>query len=138
MILRLRATRDEDAVTILPYLRERERSRVDSEAIKREIAQSVLSYTVTIDDVPAIVWGVKLAAMTDDRAYVWMLATTLVERYPITFLRQSRTALRAMADRFSLLYGLIEAGHHEAERWLRWLGAEIVEDDGRYKTFRIM
>ena len=143
MIIEMRPPRREDAVDILPYLRERDMSFLKGkdmpphQVIIDEIARSIVAYTVTLDSVPAVVWGARLAAILDNRAYIWMLGTTFISQLKLAFLRHSRKALREAGERFSLMYGAIECDFDASERWLKWLGCNIVSDDGRLKRFTL-
>jgi hypothetical protein len=143
VIIEVMEATDEDAVRILPYLRERELSFLASKdeaphkIIMAEIARSLLAYTITVDGEPAVIWGVRLNAMLDDKAYIWMLGSTYVDKHKIAFLRHSRKAVHAIAKRFSTLYGLVEYDFDASERWLRWMGCEIVGDYDTYRVFKL-
>ena len=119
-----------DAIAISRNLRERDRAVVErhgpaAEVIRLEIEQSIMALTAILDGEIALLWGARTPSPLDDRAYLWMVGTPLIERHPITFLRHSRRAMRYMASHFRLLYGEVECDYLASQRWLTWLGARI-------------
>jgi hypothetical protein len=123
-----------DAIAISRNLRDRDRTVVErhgpaAEVIRIEIEQSIMALTAILDGEIALLWGARTPAPLDDRAYLWMVGTPLIEQHPITFLRHSRRAMRYMASHFHLLYGEVECDYLASQRWLTWLGARIQPRD---------
>jgi hypothetical protein len=133
VIIEMRSPIDADAVRILPYLRIRDASFLEGkdcaphQVIINEVARSILAYTVTLDGMPAVIWGAILTSMLNDQAYVWMLGTRMIDDHPTAFLRHSRKAVMEMRKRFGILYGSLEPDFAVSERWLRWMGCTIEE-----------
>ena len=74
------------------------------------LANSVAAWAVDVDGEVAVLWGVRVLNLLDDRGYLWMLGTTAIED------------LRA---RYGLLYGEIESDFAASVRWLTWCGARV-------------
>ena len=119
-----------DALTIVPYLRDRDRLNLARqgnpvEVINEAMSTSISNYVGVAEGVSAVMWGLRAAQLLDNSAYVWMLGTSMIEDHPIHFLRYSRAALKLMRQRYRVLYGEIEVDYKASQRWLRWCGAEI-------------
>jgi len=121
-----------DAEAIAPRLRARERALITGEpavAIKESIENSILCFSVLYNGELALIWGARPPTMMDDRAYVWMAGTPLIEEHPFLFLRYSQRAMRFMSSQFGQLYGEVECDYDASKRWLTWLGAELRPHD---------
>jgi len=119
-----------DAIAIASRLRDRDRAVVErhgpvAEVICTEIEHSIMALTAILDGEIALLWGARTPTPLDDRAYLWMVGTPLIEQHPITFLRHSKRAMRYMASHFRQLYGEVELDYVASQRWLTWLGARI-------------
>ena len=119
-----------DALAIVPFLRERDRINLvrqgnPVEVINEAMSASISNYVGLAAGVPAVMWGLRATQLLDNSAYVWMLGTSIIDDYPIHFLRYSRAAIKMMRERYRVLYGEIEVDYKASQRWLRWCGAEI-------------
>lgn len=119
-----------DALTIVPFLRERDRLNLlrqgnPAEVIQEAMSESISNYVGLAEEVPAVLWGLRAAQLLDNSAYIWMLGTSIIDDYPIHFLRFSRAAIKLMRQRYRVLYGEIETDYKASQRWLQWCGAEI-------------
>jgi hypothetical protein len=119
-----------DAVAIATRLRVRDRAVIERhghalDTIQREMEHSVMCLTALYEGHVALMWGARTPAPLDDRAYLWMIGTSLIEEHPILFLRHSRRAIRYMASHFRTLYGEVECDYLASQRWLEWLGARL-------------
>jgi hypothetical protein len=119
-----------DALTIVPFLRERDRLNLlrqgnPAEVIQEAMSESISNYVGLAEEVPAVLWGLRAAQLLDNSAYIWMLGTSIIDDYPIHFLRFSRAAIKMMRQRYRVLYGEIETDYKASQRWLQWCGAEI-------------
>jgi hypothetical protein len=131
-----RTAEESDALTIVPFLRDRERInliRVGNpvEVIKEAMHESVSNYVGEADGVVAVMWGLRSEQLLGDSAYLWMLGTTFIEEHPIHFLRYSQAAINLMRKRYRVLYGEIEVDYNASIRWLEWLGAKITPHERR-------
>jgi hypothetical protein len=119
-----------DAIAIASRLRERDRAVIEHhgpalDVIQREMENSVMCLTALYEGRVALIWGARTPAPFDDRAYLWMIGTSLIEEHPIAFLRHSRKAMRYMTSHFRTLYGEVECDYLASQRWLEWLGARL-------------
>jgi hypothetical protein len=125
-----------DALTIVPFLRDRDRINLlrqgnPTTIIEEVMEKSISNYVAEVDDTVAVLWGLHSAQLLDNSAYLWMLGTSIIEDYPIHFLRYSKAAVKLMGERYHLLYGEIEIDYNVSVRWLEWLGAEITPHERR-------
>ena len=93
--------------------------------VEEGLANSVAAWAIDVDGEVAVLWGVRVINLLDDRAYLWMLGTPAIERHRVVFLRRSRAAIEELRGRYSLLYGEIESDFEASIRWLTWCGARV-------------
>ena len=135
MIVEFREVRPGDAEALFATLRAREAERASLPEIKAAIADSIYTLVSTFDGKIASISGARLASMLDSRAYIWMLGTVLIDRHPITFARHSRRALSLLAERFGQIYGEVECDFTRSEKWLRWVGCDILPGNEKVKVW---
>ena len=119
-----------DAHAIVPRLRRREldalREVGDPVATVLEGLQcSIASYAALADGEVAVLWGLRTASLLDDRVYLWMLGSTVIDAHPVHFLRHSRRAMAQMRQRYRMVYGEVACDFEHSIRWLTWLGAKV-------------
>lgn len=136
MIVTIRKAQPDDPLVILPRLRERDAERLSElgdplQIVYDGINTSFMSFAGEIDGELAALWGARCLHIFDDRAYIWMLGTTLIDQHPVAFLRHSRRALRLLTSHFRLIYGQVECDFEASVRWLKWLGADLQFHDGK-------
>jgi hypothetical protein len=95
------------------------------EALEYSLAKSLQAWTWMQNGEPACMWGVDADSILGPVGHPWLLTTSLVDRYPITFLRGSLNALKRMQSVFPELTNWVDARHVVCVRWLRWLGFAI-------------
>ena len=132
-----RHAEDEDAIFVVPLLRQRDLLHLAQQGpptsvIREAVAASTITLVGEIDGRIAAMWGVRRAQMLDDRVYVWLLGTRVIDENPVTFLRYSRYVLRCMRAEYRAIYGEIEVDFSTSVRWLTWLGAKVYPHEGRY------
>lgn len=130
MNVSFRSAERHDALTIVPFLRDRDRINLirqgnPAEVIQAAMSESISNYVGLAEGVPAVLWGLRAAQLLDNSAYIWMLGTSIIDDYPIHFLRFSRAAIKMMCERYRVLYGEIETDYKASQRWLQWCGAKI-------------
>jgi hypothetical protein len=130
MNVTFRPARPTDAEAIVPRLRARDLEGLRTAGDPVEVVQcglqfSIYSIAALADDEIAVLWGVRVCTLLDDRAYLWMLGTRVVDEHPIHMLRHSRAAVKIMRERYSLVYGEVACDFEKSIRWLTWLGAKI-------------
>ncbi len=116
---------------ICENMREREREALrklgaePEKYVTHEVASSFLSYTGLVDGQVVAMCGAKCAGILSDEAYVWMLASSLIDKYPLTFVKHGRTALCLLKHHFRRLHGLVLCDFDRSIRWLEWIGFTV-------------
>lgn len=141
MIITIRKAVSDDVVNIIPRLRDRDAERIGElgdplQVLYDGINTSFMSFVGEIDNEIAALWGARTLTIFDDRAYIWMIGTTLIDAHPIVFLRYSRRALRFLTAHYRFIYGQVECDFEASIKWLKWLGADMQFHDG-HLTFKI-
>jgi hypothetical protein len=55
---------------------------------------------------------------------VWMLTTTVVDRYPVAFYKASRKVVRDLSQRYGMLFNYVDTRYTQAVEWARRIGFE--------------
>ncbi len=85
----------------------------------------------TINDQIAVMWGTSHAQLLDNRVYIWMLGTTLIDKHRMLFLRYSKDIVRMLREKYTTIYGEIDTDYYHSIKWLVWLGARIFPNGDR-------
>jgi hypothetical protein len=107
------------------------------EVLKECLYRSTVRWVAYVDDKPAVVWGLAPRTTLSDQAYLWMLTTSIAAEHKFMLVRYSQRFVEDALKYYSALFGHVEAGNFSAKRWLRWLGAEFGESDGKQVKFVI-
>jgi hypothetical protein len=86
-------------------------------------------------DATAVLDGCRVVAIggaapvkdSEGVASVWMLATRLVKRVPLAFMRVARAELARLASVWGALFNMVSAENTGALRWVGALGFEVLE-----------
>lgn len=90
-------------------------------ALESSLARSQEAWTVLFDGEVAAIYGVSRSdAAIPDR--VWCLTSTVVNRAPLTFWRESKAAVARLGARYPTLVALVDAQYGAALRWAHRLG----------------
>lgn len=83
---------------------------------------------------PAAILGVH---SVDNPAYgvVWLLGTPSIEKYPMTFARNSKPVLDMLFKDYELLYNSAYYKNEVHLKWLKWLGFTLAERQGDWVPF---
>lgn len=109
-----------------------------SDVIMKEcLKQSPIVWESSIDGKGACIWGMIPASLLSERAYIWLYTTDIADKHTFVLVRQSRLMLDRMLEECSTLYGYCKIEDARAIRWLKWLGAEFDQPDGRKIPFQI-
>lgn len=57
---------------------------------------------------------------------IWLLASPVILRHQITFLRRSRELLGALDTRYRLLWNRVDARNEVHMKWIRWMGFTFI------------
>lgn len=98
-----------------------------AEALQKGLDTASAAWTGVVDGEPICMFGVTPWSILGAAGAPWMIGTTLIKPNARPFLKESRRALEAMKEPYDLLLNFVDARHHEAVRWLRWLGFTIQE-----------
>lgn len=102
--------------------------------ITHTVASSVEAFSGLIDDRVVAIGGVQTQGIFADKAYMWLIGSGEIERWPITFLRHSVEPINTLASMFPLVYGFADKEFFKSRRWLEWLGFTF-EDFGAADLF---
>lgn len=91
------------------------------------LSNSEKLYTGSVGDRVACAWGLVPPTLMSGQAYIWLYHNNLVEEHKFTFIRQSQLAVKEMLEEYPLLQGHAHSENSNGIRWLKWLGAEILE-----------
>lgn len=78
-----------------------------------------------VGDEVACVCGLIAPTMLSDRAYLWLITTSLVDEHQFRFIRQSQIWMSQVRQRYPLITGDVSIDNERAQRWLTWLGAKL-------------
>lgn len=95
------------------------------DVVSESVRASSESWALRINGRLACIWGVVPIASTGlagGRGVVWMLTTSVVERFPVAFWRFCRDAVRDLVQRWAVLVNMIDLRHEKAVRWAERLG----------------
>lgn len=123
---RIRIVRD-DEIDILDIIRR------SAHAKQPGAERSLMSFMMTsaetwagyLGDEVACVCGLIAPTMLSDRAYLWLITTSLVDDHPFIFIRQSQIWMQQIRKAYPLITGDVDSANDRAQRWLRWLGADL-------------
>ena len=96
------------------------------QALAASLVRSPLAWTCVVDGAPAFMWGVARAgSLLSFTGRPWLLGTPAILTVQRQFLRQSRSYVARMQDRFPRLENWVHADNRASMRWLRWCGFTI-------------
>ncbi len=75
-----------------------------------------------LDGQPAAIFGV---VGVEGGGVVWMLTSTLVDKYPLAFLRLCKPVVEALLVNYGRLFNAVDARYEVALRWASWLGFRV-------------
>lgn len=122
------------AFALATRLRAREKEAYEKlgdayETIAQEVRRSLHAYAVLYEGQVVAIYGVK-GVPIGTSAYLWLVCSETCERFPVTFLRQSRRIVDELLTRFSRVHGLVLCDFDKSVRWLRWIGCDMHEPQG--------
>ena len=85
------------------------------------------AYAGLVDGEVACILGVHRHTQMSTKGIPWLLTTHVVDKHPRLFLRYTRQGMEEIKQTwdFDVLENYVDARHHEAIRWLKWLGFTI-------------
>lgn len=120
------------AEAMAPHLRQADRDEIwaasmslPADSLRNGVMASRDAWAGLIDGEVACLFGVAPQSLMTGSGYAWMLATPLIERHQLLFLRRCRPMVAEMLCGFNYLHNYVDARNAKAIRWLRWLGFTI-------------
>lgn len=98
-------------------------------ALRESLACSSSAWVAYVDGEPAAMWGLVPVSAASGIAAPWLLTTDVVERIPLTFVRQSLAYVRRAQDVFPMLVNFVDARYTRALRWAAALGFTIARPE---------
>ena len=96
-------------------------------AIRMTAANAVAAWTVLVDDVPAMMFGINRRSHLSQVGVPWLLATDEVEKHPMRFAYASKVYFDRMVRAFPKMENHVLAENKVTIRWLKWLGFDMEE-----------
>ena len=129
----LRPTTVEDVMFLAPNLRQADRNECLA-ATGREPLGILLDglrladKTMTMvapTGIPVGIVGVGKSAV-EDAGSIWLCATDDIEKYQMTFLRNSKQVLKQLQQEYLVLHNFADARNELHITWLRWMGFSFI------------
>lgn len=94
-------------------------------AMYKGLTVSTHVWTGLVDGAPVCMFGVAPRSVVTGRGCPWMVGSSLLDRYAVTFIRRCGAQVQMMRDSYNLLENHVDARNELAIRWLMWLGFTI-------------
>jgi hypothetical protein len=75
----------------------------------------------------ACMWGVCPVSLLSSKGSPWLLATYVIEKHPMAFLRRCKPVIKKLRDSYSNLENYVDARNDVAIHWLKWMGFKMEE-----------
>jgi hypothetical protein len=122
-----------DAATLAPNLRQADAREIKAcsgstplQALTHSYQHSLICYTVEDDDGTVIAMFGVAESNRPDVGIVWMLAADRILNHRKQLIRECRTWIDRLHERFPVLWNLVDERNAVHVRWLRWLGCNFV------------
>ena len=96
-------------------------------ALPFSVERSRTCWTGLMDDQVACLFGVAPTAILTRSGAPWMVATDLLEKHPMVFLRRCRPFMPTVFAGYDYLSNMVDARNTLAIQWLKWLGFTLSE-----------
>lgn len=67
-----------------------------------------------------------------DAGVIWLCATPDIEKYQITFLRNSKAVLKQLQQDYLALHNCVDARNELHIKWLKWMGFTFIKKHERW------
>lgn len=105
------------------------------ESLIRGYEISAPCLTVTVDGLPAAMFGVSPDPNNPMAGFVWLLGTDDLMKVSRQFLRESVKWLDLLGERFHVLANAVHQDNTIHIRWLRWIGFSFLGRRGQFIEF---
>lgn len=127
----------QDVVYVIPKSEVAQMPNADK-VLTQYITLSDRAYIGEVDGACVCVWGVMRQSLLSDRGYIWLLTTEAAEEHKFLLIRYSQRIIENLLHRYKVLAGECVISDHRARRWMKFLGAEFSQAEGRTVPFQIM
>jgi hypothetical protein len=101
------------------------------------LIRSSVRHMGMVDGKIACMWGLVPQTILSNQAYLWLITTDIAIEHKFLLVRYSQLFVEKALEHYPVITGHCAAGDFKAKRWLRWLGAEFGDSDGKQITFKI-
>lgn len=95
------------------------------EALRLGVAMSEEPLTGLLNGKVVCIFGISKPSVISDKASPWLLASDLLPRVAITFLRLNKVYMDEVKKRYKFLENYVDCRNVEAIKWLKWLGFKM-------------
>jgi len=97
------------------------------DVIKDSVELSTYAQAATFNDELVCLWGVCPISMISRKGSPWMLSTSVIEKYPLAFLKRCKPVIEKFTDNYNYLENHVDVRNTVAIHWLKWLGFKFDE-----------
>ena len=112
-------------------------SEIEKRMFDRYLLATSSVWVGMVDGKLVCTWGLIPPTLMSEAAYLWLYTTENVKSHEFLFIRHSQRMVEKMLEEYPALTGHTTVGWDQTIRWLRWLGAEIGEPQGKLLPFVI-
>jgi hypothetical protein len=105
------------------------------EALERSFVSSRMAWTGLIDGVPCVMFGVVSASFLSETGRPWMIATSQIENYQLTFLRRCKPVVKKMTLCYQRLENYVAEYNTKAIAWLKWMSFKFDKEPVKMGLF---
>jgi len=115
----------------------------NKDALMKSVSLSDEVYAVTADGNTAAIFGFREPSKLIKRAYPWLICSSIINEYGITFLKHFKKMMKGLQVRFNALECIIYSENTEVIKMLEWVGFKIIEEvypgvDGSAKFYTMV
>ena len=100
----------------------------NKDALMKSVSLSDEVYAVTADGNTAAIFGFRELSKLTKRAYPWLICSSIINEYGITFLKHFKKMMKDLQVRFNALECIIYSENTEVIKMLEWVGFKILEE----------
>lgn len=83
------------------------------------------AYALYFNDEIALIFGCKPITILSDEACPWMIASDLIERHPLVFLRKCKPTVDYWHKKYRTLINFADNENETVKKWVAWLGFTV-------------
>jgi len=70
----------------------------------------------------ACIWGICPTSLIGRKGTPWLLATPVIEKYPVAFLRRCKPCIKKFKKAYRFMENHVDVRNKVAIHWLKWMG----------------